>query len=384
MRKCGIATITNDDNYGNRLQNYALQQIVGRFGFEPETILYRADIPLYGTDRTGVAQKLRQWRSAGDAAYDVRRILRKRLNSRSYAHLEQARCDCFRAFTAAHLTTSDREYGALDDLSVLDSRYDVFVAGSDQIWNPYYEGTNPFYFLSFARKSKRIAYASSFGVSDIPAEQRPYYSALLNGLRAISVREDRGRELIEELTGRSAEVLPDPTMLLTREEWLAISKEADGRPEGGYLLSFFLGKDVLPVRRAVTDRAKALGLPVVSLNDPGDPRRYTAGPAEFLDLIGNASAVCTDSFHGCVFSLIFNRPLIVFDRLGPDARRAMNSRIETLAKDFGVRNASQAGGVGDLLALDFGHVNRVMQRKRDAAFRYLKNAFDSIGDDENE
>ena len=384
MQKCGIATITSDYNYGNCLQNYALQKVVSRYGFEPETISYKVSVPQSGVDRNSVMQKLREWRSAGDAVYDLRRILGKRFRAGLYAQLEQARNDRFIAFSGEHIKTSDTDYGVLDDLSVLDARYDVFVAGSDQIWNPFYEGADPFYFLSFAQKRKRLTYASSFGVHDIPCEQRPYYAAMLNELREISVREDRGREIVEELTGRSALVLPDPTMLLTRDEWRAVSKKAAGRPENRYLLSYFLGKDVYQVHHRIAAYAKRLQLPVVTLNSMRDSRRYVSGPAEYLDLFENADAICTDSFHGCVFSLIFNKPLVVFDRVGPDKLRAMNSRIETLIKDFNIPDTSKVKEAEDIYIMDFNTVNRIIQNKREAAFSYLRKSFDSVRDDKNE
>ena len=384
MRKCGIATITSDQNYGNCLQNYALQQAVRRCGLEPETIMYNAVISPGESAGNAVTKKLGEWRSAGDAVYDLRRILRKRLNSRLYTKLEQVRKDRFAAFTKKYIRTSESVYGASDDLSVLDAEYDVFLAGSDQIWNPFYEGSDPFYFLSFAQKRKRLTYASSFGVTDIPPPQRPYYAARLGELGEVSVREERGRELVEELTGKSARVMPDPTMLLTRDEWLAVSKKAAARPGGKYLLAYFLGKDVYPIRRHVLKYADSLRLPVVTLNNKRDSRWYASGPAEFLDLFDNATVICTDSYHGCVFSLIFNRPFIVFDRLGPDKERSMNSRIDTLAKDFNILFASRVIDAKEAYALDFGAVNRIIEKKREAAFNYLKESFDRVRDDENE
>ncbi len=372
--KCGIVTITSPDlNYGNVLQNLALQQVIKRFGYESETIQYNEEFST--TDRPQIMKTLRQWQSVGAWRYEIGRIIRKYVYKHKHPDLEKKRYERFRTFSHKHINKSEEDYSMSSDLTSLNLKYDVFIAGSDQIWNPYYEGTDPFYFLDFTYKSKRIAYASSFGVSNIPPEQHEYYRYHLNSIDAISVREERGREIIENLTGRSVQVVPDPTMLLTKEEWLSFANKTECRPEKGYILAYFLGKIIYPIHKSIAKYAQGLNIPVLTLNNPCDTELYAAGPAEFLDLVAHADIILTDSFHGCVFSLIFNRPFVVFDRVGLEKQQTMNSRIDTLARDFNILHSREIKKFEDVFAMDFIMVNTIIQKKRGEAFNYLTKSF---------
>src|SRR5699024_5866974 len=121
-------------------------------------------------------------------------------------------------------------------------KYEYFITGSDQVWNPYFTNASPLYFLTFAPKNKRIAYSPSFGISEIPKENVANYSQWLKEMKAISVREKAGADIIKNLTNRDSPVLADPTLLLTKEEWLKIAKPAVDKPQKDILLTYFLGE----------------------------------------------------------------------------------------------------------------------------------------------
>jgi hypothetical protein len=386
MKKCGIATIIGDDNYGNRLQNYALQKTVNKCGFLPETIRYLPVFPKENQTGESRHDKLLNWgrKSPKIFAYDLRRALKKRVYHRLYGAKIAQRAENFKSFENENIVYSKEEYSARDDLRGLDGQYDAYLAGSDQIWNPYWEGINPFYFLDFVKGKNKFAYAASFGVSDIPQEQRAYYRNMLGGLPVISVREHSGLMIIKSLTGRTASVMPDPTLLLSREEWLRVSKKAHCRTEKKYLLTYFLGKQNLEMHSAVKSYAKKYHLRLIALNDIRDPKAYSCGPAEFVDLFAHAQLVCTDSFHGSVFSMIFNRPFLVFERESENNSASMFSRIETLLMEFGLQNCkyTKTGQIDRLPHVDFSRANSIISTKREEAFSFLKNAFIRLTENE--
>src|SRR5699024_7327637 len=104
--------------------------------------------------------------------------------------------------------------------------YDFFVTGSDQVWNPFFTNSSSLYFLTFAPRKKRIAYAPSFGISEVPDLLRENFTKWLSEIEHLSVREDAGADIIKQLTNRDSEVVADPTLLLTKESWLSIAEPA--------------------------------------------------------------------------------------------------------------------------------------------------------------
>ncbi|MBW7571981.1 polysaccharide pyruvyl transferase family protein [Caproiciproducens faecalis] len=384
MKKCGLATITVGANYGNKLQNYALQQVVRSFGFQPETIRYQPIYP-YNSIVAKILRKLKEWRSYNIIAvlFDMKRIIEKRLCKMLHPNVEKNRMDNFSEFVQTEIKMGSHEYCFNDDLSMLNDQYDVFITGSDQVWNPYWEGVNPFYFLTFADKRKRIAYAPSFGVEDIPKDLKDYYQSNLSPIPYLSTREEQGQEIIQSLIHRKIPVLIDPCFLLGHKAWLEIAKKAICRPAQEYLLCYFLGVKSHEHHKAIVRFAKKNNLTIVSLNDVTNPKGYVCGPAEFLDLIANAKAVCTDSFHGTVFSIIFNRPFITFIRSCSNKRESMNSRIDTLLNSFGLQDCLFQSDLTweNVLQINFNKTNCILEDKRKFALSYLSDALNNINND---
>lgn len=186
------------------------------------------------------------------------------------------------------------------------------------MWHNWHNKSIPnelsFYYLEFIDESKRISYAPSFGFTAFPPEDIEQHRRGLMRMHALSCREQEGCELIRELTGREAQKVLDPTLLLTANEWPEIEKKPSFKIPNKYLLQFFLG-EVTPEYRAEINRiAAARGLQILNINDKTDPKHYAIGPDEFVWLVHHADTVCTDSFHASVFSIIFERNLRVFRR----------------------------------------------------------------------
>lgn len=300
--------------------------------------------------------------------------LNTRLNNYLYKKNKTERIKAFKEFTRKYIEETDyfiSDNNIPDDLS---QEFDYFITGSDQVWNPNFRHGSTIDFLTFAPRHKRIAYAPSFGISKIPEEYIDRYKTWLSEMYKLSVREEAGAKIIKELTGRDAVVLVDPTLMLTKEKWLSISKRAKNKPEGKYLLTYFLGSVSKETKQKIKSIATKNKLQIVNLADIRDKKTYTADPSEFIDYINSASVFLTDSFHGAVFSILLEVPLIVFNREG--SIHSMNSRIDTLLSKFKLesRRANNITDNSQIFEIDYSHVPPILEAERKKAYEYLKEA----------
>ncbi len=230
--------------------------------------------------------------------------------------------------------------------------------------------------MTFAEKEKRIAYAPSFGVNEIPKEFENNYKDWLLNIPSISVREKAGAKIIEKLTGRKAEVVVDPTLLLTKDEWLAIATPAKNKTKNKFLLTYFLGDLTLESEYEIKKIAANENLEIINLANFNNPEVYTADPSEFLDYINTASIFFTDSFHGVVFSILLDTPFVVYERKGKSP--SMNSRIDNLLSLFKLedrKNENLKGAtISKLIDVDYSHVNSILEIERTNANRFIENA----------
>ena len=234
------------------------------------------------------------------------------------------------------------------------------------MWNPDFRFASPFDFLTFAPQKKRIALSPSFGVSKIPNQYTAQYTTWLNEMHALSVREEAGAKIIKELTGRDADVLVDPTMLLSKEEWLNIARPSAGKPSKTYLLTYLLGEVGVERKKWISNLSKKYDLEVINLLDTKNEPIYITDPSEFIDFIHSASIVCTDSFHGVIFSIIMETPFIVFDR-EERKQSKMGSRIETLLKkmQFENRYYKMNQSIEAVLDINFAHTKDIILNEQD-------------------
>lgn len=355
MKKIGIITLNGYFNYGNRLQNYALQEILLSMGNIVETIrVERAENP--------------------SRFLDGLRAIKRWGISPSLYYLDKNRHRVFYDFSKKYIKETSKEYHGHAPLEGLSAQYDYFVVGSDQVWNPAMNRMAPIFFLTFTNKEKRIAYAPSLGVSEINPDYIEKYKEWISGMHRLSVREDDGAKIIKELTGREAPVLVDPTLLLTREKWISIAKEANNKPKGKYLLTYFLGDIPPEYKKQIKSIVKENNLEVINLGDIIEKETYRTGPSEFIDYINSCSVFCTDSFHGAVFSILMERPFIVYERKGTSL--SMYSRINTLLNKFDLnsRKAENIKTNEEVFNIDYSHVPPILEAERKKAFDYLKEA----------
>lgn len=337
-------------NCGNRLQNWALQEVLAAMGHDVETL--RRDAGINGSLRS----KMRALKSRVGAI----RHLRDRYGAfrRFDRRVRFSRCVVSKEYVSPETEGS----------------YDAFVVGSDQVWNPDFDFISELEYLPFIPAVKKLSYAASFGVSEI-SSNRDRTAELLRGFSSISVREDAGAAIVRDLAGVTAEVVLDPTMLVGCEAWEGVARKPGVQGlDSPYLLKYVLGDDAHDGDIAKT--AGELGLSVVDLTDGFLP----VGPAEFVWLIAHARMVCVDSFHGSVFSLLFHRPFVIFERQSADAD--MSSRFDTLCRIFDMghhRFCSPEFDYERCLDENWGAFERRLAAERDRSLGWLRCALEGVG-----
>lgn len=290
-------------SFGSSLQAYALQKKINDLGYDCEIIDYQYPNKLHKAGQN----KLKLFIS-----YTIHYIIN--LFFGLPCLVEAIR---FKNFRRKHLKLS-KYYK--DAKSLVDNPpvYDIYCTGSDQVWNSNFTKSDTSFLLSFIEGKKKIAYASSFAVDYVIEEYKDDYKKYLLQYDSITVRENSGIKLVEELTGKKAVQVCDPTLLLREDEWLPLIKESKIKIEKPYLLVFILAYSYNPypeVNHIIETIQKKLGLHTIVLS--GTKADYlrkdttvikNAGPNEFLYLFKNASFIITSSFHGVAFATNFKIP----------------------------------------------------------------------------
>jgi len=308
-KKVEILTLPGYFNYGNRLQNYALQEVIKNFSEEVETLI----LPKVSVQSSGIFNKIKKVFSypLSKTAKVAVSIINNKIRTIKYKYILEQRENKFKQFSQKYI--NEKHVNNSDELKQIAKDADYFVVGSDQVWHPY--NMDQYYSLQFVEEKKRIAYAPSFAISEIPEDVKPQYKEWLSSIPYISVREKEGAKIIKELTGRDVPVLVDPTLLLTKDEWLKISKVHAYKPSSKYLISYFWGKIPTERKTLIKQIAKKYNLEIVSIADLKDKKTYIADPSEFIDYINSASLVLTDSYHGTIFSILMETPFFVYERI---------------------------------------------------------------------
>ncbi|MCC8107088.1 MAG: polysaccharide pyruvyl transferase family protein [Clostridiales bacterium] len=265
--------------------------------------------------------------------------------------------------------TDGRPFVKKSELGMLNNQYDIFVTGSDQVWNLECSGEDWSYFLDFAEDEKRNSYAASFGSSTAGITNKEQMKQLLRNYSHISVREESGYRIISELLGKRVPVVLDPVFLLEKEEWKELF---DLSFEEKYVLVYeVLAGDKL-FDQAKT-YAKSKGLKVICITSTNRVRQgakvvKSAGPIEWLRLFAGASYVFTNSFHGLAFSLIFEKQFFV-ELLPPPANT--NARILELLDKVGLTGRDSSKSM-KMEEIDYTAVNNVLRTEKDLSLNYLK------------
>lgn len=330
MKKLGISTVYTGYNYGSALQAFAVKKICEEFGYAGE-VLHLGGSVIPGRDvRIGKAISI---------VLRLMRAPKKTLKSaRAYAEglsknvpVETQRL--FNSFICEYIDPVITNWQGLKLLGK-QSQYVAFLCGSDQIWNADTLYVDPQYYLQYAPSHKRIAYAPSFGRHTVAEYNKKPIGKYVKQIPYLSVREQSGVSIIQDIAGREADCLLDPTLYFNKQDWmnyLGLMAESEKQP---YLLAYFLDEPSLLAKACIRKIADDNGWEIVALPQHQDAadwfdRTIPAGPVEFVSTVANAAFVCTDSFHGTAFSLIMQVPFYTFERqYGAGGKQS--ARIESL------------------------------------------------------
>ena len=378
---CVIAYTEGHNNYGTSLQGYAMLKKIQQLGYEVEVIQY--------TKRLSAWQKMKfvvNALRAGEWKNIKHRLTSKQILKKypAYAASVAERTKAVDAYKQKRLMPLFHEYIGYDALHKGSLNYAAVVVGSDQVWTPM-SLPNKFFNLLFVDDSvRKVAYASSFGVSEIPSFQRKATGAYLDRFYKIGVREQRGKEIVEELSHQKATVVADPTMLLNREEWeqeIANAYTATNEP---YIFCYFLGTNQV-ARKAANELKTKTGYKIITIRHMdeyvpgdelfGDEAPYAVDPNDFVRYISGASYVCTDSFHCTVFSILFHRQFMTFYRFAEGSKTGRNSRINSLFNLLELQDRLYTGDISFISKnIDYDKVEKRLENLRKNSIEFLKDS----------
>ena len=318
-----IATITFHRalNYGAILQCFALQKSIKDLGYDAEVLDYDCKIISKGYKLLRTDSKL----SFVKSLILIPFYYKKRRN--------------YKRFIEKYISVS--QVHTVEELARVVVDYEAIITGSDQVWNYKLTGCDSAYFLDFVpEKQKRLSYAASFGIKDIPDSYRAFYQRHIDDMGYISVRERTGADLVKEISGREADVVLDPVFLQRAEEWKQIMPRTDDK---GYIFVYMPGKNTLQIAQSLAKKKKlkiiycAYDYSLRNLQKNVGDMRLSLGPDEFLSLLNGADYVVTGSFHATAFSLIFRKKFFV--EVPPN----VGSRITDLLDTFDLQERIFSG-----------------------------------------
>ena len=365
--RIAIVTITDGQNYGNRLQNLALQETLKSMGFKVETIRRKTYRDL------SFSAKIKQ---------SIKNTIKKSIGRKYGAHraLRKKRFDQFNRKNIRFSKICLHDNTAPKSIS---EKYDYFVVGSDQVWNAGFKIISDDLknnLLWFAHPIQRIAYAASFGTDFLSEGSEELFRSELPKFKSISVREKTGVDLVRSC-GMTAKVTLDPVMLLSNEQWMKYAQKPAYVKSQPFILTYFL-----------SDRDKRIdeycfslsqGMSIYELNNESidednvkDIEQYCTTPDEFVWLIANAEMVLTDSFHAVAFSILFHKPFWVFERKAINTSYKMGGRISTLLDVFNLSNHRRSldDSVEKPEVFDGEAIDSILSEKREESLRFLKEA----------
>ena len=377
MKKTGILTMYyNSVNYGGLLQAFALPFVIQKhIGIPAEQIRY----PQQNTDTDLCTSKSKKSLSIYQLGINFFSALTSNNRSIRKESVLEFKNDI----------PHSRNIYSHETIQQCNSNYEIFICGGDQIWNGEMVGEHlDVYTLQFVNQGlKKIAYSPSVAISHMSKQVEDCLGKGLLGIDRISVREKRSLDILKRLSDKKIEVVVDPVLLLTKSEWLEQSRPT--KINGKYILCYLLG-DSITQRKAVEIISKRLKLRIVTfphiVNNVvrkcdlffGDIKDYTSGPRQFLDLINNAEFVITDSFHACVFSMIFETPFIVFERNKPSEKGNMNSRIYDFLEEYHLENqlvnVEKAMNLSRIPEVDYSFAHEHWFHRRNDSIEYLTRA----------
>ena len=358
MKKIGIISLFGYYNYGNRLQLYAVQKVYQHLGFDSEIIRY--NLPK-SKEPFLIRIKIL-----------VYYCFSFKINILKF-YYKKLRIYNFKKHAKLHYKESEKYINPLKIDNSFHQDYSFFSVGSDQIWGWFVHKIANFVFLKFAPIEKRITFSPSFGSSIINHKYETIFKEGLQRFNFISVREESGFQIVKKMIHKEATILCDPTMCLSKEEWLSFAKTHKKKPSKKYILTYFLGEKSDKVKEILFKFSK--DYEIVELNSFENSSFFTINPSEWVDYVKDASLVLTDSFHAVVFSLILHTPFSVFKRKGGES---MQTRISHILEKFKMQECFEMNCENPrIFDFDIENVDEIIEKEKLKAFDFLKNTINS-------
>ena len=387
MKKIGLVTCYFHHNYGSMLQAYATEMIMQQMGLPYQTIACKAPINYMQENKLlYIIKKLliADWKMR----LGKMKIEKEKKNNPIFAKNWETRNKAFDDFanTFFHVSPYCKNR---EELTKMAENYSAFLVGSDQLWRTD-SVEHGYYTLEWVPDNiRKIAYSTSIGVKEVPWFQVEKNKRFMNRFDYIALREQSACDLVYKLTGRKVQVVLDPTLLFTGEQWMGIQQK-EPLTDGKYIFCYLLGNN--PEQREFIKQIKAkTGYKIVALqhlddyipSDEGfaDEAPYV-GPREFLNYIRNAEYVFTDSFHCSVFSILYKKNFFTFSRFAEGAKQSTNTRIDNLLHITGLeeRRMTSDKTVDNVLNFkgSFSGVDEKLNALRKSSMEYLCNAFKGL------
>lgn len=357
MKKIGIITFNETLNYGAILQAYALQKYIESLGYEAKIIDYfceainKREFPNSMHDVTGIKEQIK-------FVFGKKNREKKTIK--------------FTSFEKEWMDITSRKFDK-SNISDTNNDFDLFISGSDQVFNMSLTGGDTSYFLDFVKdNSKKCTYAASFGYTTIPEMYRKQTKEMLDKeFKFLSVREKQGVDIISKLCGISSEVVVDPTLLLDKKQWLSYLGLEKSKSENYILV--YLPHDKKTVFSFAKKLAYETGYEIKYVNItyipyPGVKNYYDFSPREFLEMLNNAAYVVTGSFHGTAFSINFEKEFFYEDSA---ASGKNGSRVANLVRIAGLENRRIGEHIELDSKIDFSDVRKRIAAERNKSREFL-------------
>ncbi|KRL79701.1 polysaccharide pyruvyl transferase family protein [Ligilactobacillus equi] len=352
-----LVTIQDDYNIGNRLQNYALQYLLTNHGFEVTNLKDRIETSAGVKENIKIIIK-NVLSLVGIKKYKKQMLIENNMRNRYMANKQFSINNINNIIQINHTSVYEEDW----------SKYSLGIVGSDQVWHKWFDDGYelPYYYLQFLPKEKRVSYAASFGFEDFPAEDKVQHIEGIQGMNKISCRESGGCRLVEQVTGEKVPHVLDPTLLLTKNEWENLIKDSNeySKNQGSYIFVYFLGNITSEYQKEIDKIANSRKTKIIDFLNFEDENISSCGPKEFVNLIKNADYIFTDSFHCCVFSILFNKDFKAFRRSQSGMEKMFN-RIEELLVNTGNQDKAFGGVSSNIITKDF-------QKLQQASLDYLE------------
>lgn len=375
MERIGIVTFWRN-NYGSSLQAYATKTYLESKGFSVDILNERYkgftrysnylhkkfDILIWGIKHKGFFSYYKE---------------NKRKKSKSNTNLSVESSRCIESFVKYQLNPYETTYSDLENYAYREN-VKMILAGSDQIWNCSSGIINPYYFLEFAPKTKRLSFATSFGISEVPYFLKQDLTRLLINFKNISVRENEGVKIVDDLLQIKVERLSDPTLLLTKKEWEIFSEKAHKKYMNYIFLHFIdepneIAINTIKMLQGLGNKdIIVFGYHYEIFNQMLNIINVDGGPEDYVWYINHADCVLTDSFHTSLFSINLESNFYVFNRQYKQLL-SQNSRILTLLKLFNYSDhlITNQIGIEQLMSIDLHDVSKIIEKERNKIKTYL-------------